>query len=43
MPGKRLTLIVLAITEAVWWDNSLVKAEVAESPIAQRFLDEFAR
>ena len=43
MPGKRLTLIVLANTEAIWWGNSLVKAEVAESPIAQRFLDEFAR
>jgi CubicO group peptidase (beta-lactamase class C family) len=43
VPGKRLTLIVLANTEAIWWDNSLVKAEVAQSPIAQRFLEEFAR
>ena len=43
VPGKRLTLIVLANTEAIWWDNSLVKAEVAESPIARRFLEEYAR
>ena len=43
VPGKRLTLIVFANTEAIWWDNSLVKAEVAESPLARRFLEEYAR
>lgn len=43
VPGKHLTLIVLANTEAIWWDNSLVKAEVVTSPIARRFLEDFAR
>ncbi len=43
VPDKRLTLIVLANTEALWWGNSLVKAEVVESPIARRFLEDFAR
>lgn len=42
VPDKHLTLIVLANTEAIWWRNSLVKAEVAESPIARRFLEQFA-
>lgn len=41
VPRQRLTLVVLANTEAVWWGNSLVRAEVAESPIARRFLDQF--
>lgn len=43
VPEERLTLIVLANTEAVYWGNSLVKAEVIESPIARRFLETFAR
>ena len=43
VPDKRLTLIVLANTEALWWDNSLVRAEVAKSPIAKRFLEQFAQ
>lgn len=43
VPAKRLTLIVLANTEAIWWGNSLVKAEVVESEIARRFLEGFAR
>lgn len=42
-PERHLTLIVLANTEAVWWGNSVVKAEVIESPIARRFLESFAR
>ncbi len=42
VPAKRLTLIVLANTEAIWWGNSAVKAEVTESEIARRFLEEFA-
>lgn len=41
VPSKRLTLIVLANTEALWWGNSLVKAEVAEGPVAKRFLETF--
>ena len=43
VPAKNLTLIVLANTEAIWWSNSLVKAEVVESPIAKRFLETFGR
>lgn len=43
VPEKRLALIVLANTEAIWWENSLVEAEIVESPIAKRFLESFAR
>lgn len=43
VPAQRLTLIVMANTEAIWWGNSLVKAEVIESPIARRFLETFAK
>lgn len=43
VPEKRLTLIVLANTEALWWNNSLVRAEVVTSPIAARFLEQFAQ
>ncbi|MBO6526855.1 serine hydrolase [Erythrobacter sp.] len=42
VPEKRLSLIVLANTEAIWWGNSVVKAEIVESAIALRFLEEFA-
>lgn len=42
IPGDRLTLIVLANSEAIWWDNSPVEAEVVESPVARRFLESFA-
>ncbi len=42
VPKRRLTLIVLANTESVWWGNSVVKAEIAESPIAKAFLTQFA-
>jgi CubicO group peptidase (beta-lactamase class C family) len=41
VPDQRLTLIVLANTEALWWGNSLVRAEIDRSPIAARFLDLF--
>lgn len=40
---KRLTLIVLANTEALWWGNSLMRAEIENSPVAKRFLESFAR
>ncbi|WP_284125231.1 serine hydrolase domain-containing protein [Parerythrobacter aestuarii] len=43
VPEERLTLIVMANTEAIYWGNSLVKAEVVNSPIAARFLEGFAR
>lgn len=41
VPRQRLTLIVLANTEGLWWHNSLVRAEIERSPIAARFLDLF--
>ena len=41
LPDERLTLIVLANTEAVWWHNSLVRAEIERSPIAAKFLEQF--
>ncbi len=34
VPERNLSLIVFANTEAIWWENSQVKAEVVESPIA---------
>jgi CubicO group peptidase (beta-lactamase class C family) len=42
VPQKRLSLVIMANTEAIWWGNSLVKAEVVESPIARKFLETFA-
>lgn len=42
-PDQRVTLIVLANTEGVWWKNSLVRAEVENSPIAAQFLEGFVR
>ena len=41
VPDRHLTLIVLANTEGLWWDNSLVRAEIETSPIAARFLETF--
>ena len=43
VPDKRLTLIVLANTEGLWWGNSLVRAEIDNSPVAAKFLESFAR
>ncbi len=43
VPEQELTLIVLANTEAVWWSNSLVRAEIEKSPIALKFLELFVR
>ncbi len=43
VPSKRLTLVIMANTEAIWWGNSLVKAEVVQSPVAAKFLETFAR
>jgi CubicO group peptidase (beta-lactamase class C family) len=41
VPGRGLTLIVLANTEALWWDNSLARAEIETSPVAAAFLSGF--
>jgi len=42
LPARRLTLILLANTEALWWHNSLVRAEIDRSPVVARFLALFA-
>lgn len=41
VPDSDLTLIVLANTEALWWDNSLVRAEIETSSVAAQFLEAF--
>lgn len=40
-PEQRVSLIVLANTEALWWENSLVRAEIERSPVAAKFLGLF--
>jgi CubicO group peptidase (beta-lactamase class C family) len=40
-PERRMTLIVLANTDALWWGNSLVRAEIDRSPVAAKFLELF--
>jgi CubicO group peptidase (beta-lactamase class C family) len=39
VPERRLTLLVLANSEGLWWGNSLVRAEVERSPVAAAFLE----
>lgn len=41
VPDSGLTLVVLANTEALWWDNSLARAEIETSPVVAAFLSEF--
>ena len=41
VPGKRLSLIVLANNENLWWGNPLTGAAVEASPVAARFLELF--
>jgi CubicO group peptidase (beta-lactamase class C family) len=43
LPDERLTLIVLANSEGVWWDNPLDAAQVERSPFAAAFLRRFPR
>ncbi len=38
VPDERLALVILANSEAVYWGNSLTKAEIVKSPIASAFL-----
>ncbi|MCU7554575.1 beta-lactamase family protein [Alteromonas sp. ASW11-19] len=40
IPDRKLTLIVLANTESLYWANSLTKAEIVKSPLARAFLEE---
>ena len=41
LPDERLTLIVLANSEGMWWQNPLDAAEVERSPFAAAFLRRF--
>ncbi len=44
VPQDRLTLIVLANTEAIWNEgSSVVQAKAAQSPVARRFLESFVK
>jgi len=39
---RELALVVLANTEALWWGNSLARADIQGSPVAAAFLSGFA-
>jgi len=41
IPDRHLTMILLANSEGVWWDNPLDKAQVEKSPFAAAFLERF--
>jgi len=41
VPGKGLTLIMLANSEGLWWRNALDKAEIEKSDFVAAFLKEF--
>lgn len=41
VPSRRLTFIVLANSEGIWWDNPLDRAEVEQSAFARAFLTTF--
>ena len=41
VPEEKLTLILLANSEGVWWDNPLDEAHVEKSPFAAAFLERF--
>ena len=41
VPERNVTMILLANSEGLWWDNPLDKAEVEKSLFAQLFLRTF--
>ncbi len=41
IPDRRLTMILLANSDGLWWNNPLDKAEVERSPFAAAFLARF--
>jgi CubicO group peptidase (beta-lactamase class C family) len=41
VPAKKLTLILLANGEGIWWNNPLDAAIIEQSPIARFFLETF--
>ena len=42
VPEEKLTLILLANSEGLWWDHPLDAADVEKSPFAAAFLERFA-
>jgi CubicO group peptidase (beta-lactamase class C family) len=43
VPSRRITLILLANSDGLWWDNPLDGAEIHRSPFAAAFLETFPR
>jgi len=41
VPARKLTLILLANSDGLWWDNPLDKAQVEKCPFAVAFLEAF--
>ena len=41
LPEEKLTLILLANSEGLWWDNPLDAAEIEKSPFVAAFLEHF--
>jgi CubicO group peptidase (beta-lactamase class C family) len=41
IPEKRLSLILLANTQSLWWDNPLNMSDILPSPFVQSFLNSF--
>ena len=41
LPDEKLTLILLANSEGLWWDNPLDTAEIEKSPFVAAFLEHF--
>jgi len=42
LPEQQLTLIALANTDGLWWDNSITAAEIEKSEVVQAFFRAFA-
>ncbi|MEO8349888.1 MAG: serine hydrolase domain-containing protein [Acidobacteriota bacterium] len=41
LPEEKLTLILLANSEGLWWDNPLDRAQIEKSPFVRAFLEHF--
>lgn len=42
IPEKRLSLILVANTDGLWWKNPLTKSDIMHSPFVQSFMASFA-
>lgn len=43
IPDQKLSLMVLANNDRLWWDNSLIRAEIEKSPVVAKFLAQYVR